>query len=57
MGIENKHFSDKLADDELGAIFIGPFTKTDRQVQYNGRTKNDEVRKYFVPRSVIEGKL
>jgi hypothetical protein len=48
-----KSFGGKLADDELGAIFIGPFSKSGSQVQYNGRAGNEESRMYYVPGLVM----
>jgi hypothetical protein len=50
-----KSFGGKLADDELGAIFIGPFSKSGSQVEYNGRS-NKEPRMYYVPGIVMDGR-
>lgn len=44
-----KSFGGKLSADELGAIFIGPFSKSGNSVRYNGRNSGNEPHMYYLP--------
>jgi len=48
-----KSFGGKLADDELGAIFVGPFSKSGNKVLYSGRMSYNEPQMYYVPGLVM----